>query len=253
MGKASTVGHQPLEETFTDLNILELKLRHPREIHSRLFSKPEEGKNGADWEWWLTNSNQSKWLGLRVQAKILQLKSDTFPHIHYKSGKSKTYQSAKLKRECAKEGLIPLYALYVYEEPIPSALDRRCGSFAHSPESYGCSLISLGHVESLQKDGEKKDRPSVLSEALPWHCLVCCSGHGGVDLPTKAWSLLQNRIGANAPRTPTKEMVQSLAGSAIGPKDQPPDYVRAILDDRPGDLAPRHARGVLVIQGREGG
>lgn len=253
MGRAKTVGHQPLEETFTDLNILALKVRHATEIHSRLFSKPEEGKNGADWEWWLSNSKGSMWLGLRVQAKVLQLKSDSFPHIHYKSGKSKTYQSAKLKSECAKEGLIPLCALYVYEEPVPSAPHRRCGSFAHSPESYGCSLISLRHVEALRNAGERKDRHSVLSEALPWHCLVCCSGYGGDDLPTRAWLLLQRRLGISAPRNMTKDTIQLTKGHSIGPRSQPPEYVRAILEDRSTDLSPPHVRGVLVVQGREDG
>lgn len=253
MGRANAVGHQPLEETFTDLNILELKARHATEIHSRLFSKAEEGKNGADWEWWLTNSARSKWLGLRVQAKVLQLKSDTFAHIHYRSGRSRIYQSTKLKRECAAEGLIPLYSLYVYEVPVPSAPNRQCGSFAHSPESYGCSLISLKHVEALQKAGEKKDRISVLSEAIPWHCLVCCSGYGGDDLPTRAWSLLQGRLGVSAPRRTTSETARAVRDIAVGPRSQPPEYVQAILEDRHSELSPSHARGVLVIQGREDG
>ncbi|WP_255349034.1 hypothetical protein [Methylotenera sp. 1P/1] len=39
----------------------------------------------------------------------------------------------------------------------------------------------------------------------------------------------------------------------IGPRNQPPEYVRAILEDRPSDLSPIHSRGVLVIQGRENG
>src|SRR5690606_6329527 len=108
MGRARRVGHQPLEETFTDTNILELKDRHPAEISCLTFTKPQEGINGADWEWWLTDTSKSKWLGLRVQAKVLHLDSNTFAHLHYKSGKSKTYQATKLKRESAKDGLIPL-------------------------------------------------------------------------------------------------------------------------------------------------
>lgn len=253
MGRAKAVDHQPLEETFTDMNILELKVRHASEIHCRLFNKREEGTSGADWEWWLTNSTGSSWLGLRVQAKVLQLKSDSFPHLHYKSGKSKTYQSTKLKRECAKEGLIPLYGLYVHEEPIPSGPHRRCGSFAHSPESYGCALTSLPHVERLQKDSERNDRIAVLSEALPWHCLVCCSGYGGEDLPTRAWSLIRGNLGVSVPRRQVRETAQALKGISIGPRSQPPEYVRAIFDGRPSDTSPSHARGVLVVQGREDG
>ena len=60
MGRARRVGHQPLEETFTDTNILELKDRHPAEIFCQTFTKPQEGINGADWEWWLTDASKSK-------------------------------------------------------------------------------------------------------------------------------------------------------------------------------------------------
>ena len=84
--------HQPLEETFTDLNILELKCRHPTEIYSEVFTKRREGVNGADWEWWLTNKSRSLWLGLRVQAKVLHLANNTFEHLHYRRRKTKTYQ-----------------------------------------------------------------------------------------------------------------------------------------------------------------
>ena len=143
MGRALRVGHQPLEETFTDTNILELKDRHPQDIYCRTFTKPQEGINGADWEWWLTDAKRSAWLGLRVQAKVLHLESNTFAHLHYKSGKTKGYQASKLKRECATEGLIPLYCFYLHERPGATVRSTRCGSFAHAAEAYGCALAPL--------------------------------------------------------------------------------------------------------------
>lgn len=232
MGRARRVDHQPLEETFTDTNILELKDRHPTEIYSRVFNKYEEGLNGADWQWWLTNASMTSWLGLRVQAKVLHLKSDTFAHLHYKSGKSKTYQLTKLKRECAKEGLVPLYCFYVHE-PVPNAHLRRCGSFAYSPESYGCALASLPHIEALQKCGESKDFQSVMGRAFPWHCLVCCSGYGGQDLPSRAWALLQHELGVKPTRHQATKTIQTLQGNIIGPRSQPPEYVRAYVPRQP--------------------
>jgi len=129
MGSARRVGHQPQEETFTDTNILDLKVRHGDEIHSRTYNKRQEGLNGADWQWWLTNQAMDSWLGLRVQAKVQNLEADSFDHLHYQSGKSKTYQSSILKRECAKEGLIPLYCLYTVgpaktRKPAPFLANR---------------------------------------------------------------------------------------------------------------------------------
>ncbi len=251
MGKARRVGHQPLEETFTDINILELRDRHPGEIHCHTFTKPQEGINGADWEWWLTDASMSTWLGLRVQAKVLNIRSNAFDHLHYKSGKAKVYQSRKLKRECVREGLIPLYCFYSYshKHPVPS-----CGSFAHAAEAYGCALASLAHVEALQKKGEVHDFSSVIKGTLPWHCLVCCSGFGGENLPDRAWLLLQSGLGVKAPRQRFSASQESLAQrQPIGPRSQAPQYVRAIIEGQLPDSAPQNIRGIVVVKDAEGG
>jgi hypothetical protein len=253
MGRARRVGHQPLEETFTDTNILELKDRHPTQVYSRVFNKHEEGRNGADWEWWLINASITSCLGLRVQAKVLDLNSNTFAHLHYRSGKSRIYQLTKLKRECANEGLVPLYCFYLHEQPVPGTDSRRCGSFTHSPESYGCALASLPHVEALQAHSELRDFGSVMEQAFPWHCLVCCSGYGGIDLPQRAWALLQRGLGIKPSRSRVTETTQAPRGKIIGPRSQLPEYVRAIVDGRRSDYVPPNIRGVLVLRGAEDG
>ena len=72
LGRARTVGYQPLEETFTDTNILDLKYKHPREVYPHIFSKRDEGVNGADWEWWLTNRLRSNWLGTASPSEDIE-------------------------------------------------------------------------------------------------------------------------------------------------------------------------------------
>ncbi|SEO18262.1 hypothetical protein SAMN05216404_11329 [Nitrosospira multiformis] len=247
LGRARRVEHQPLEETFTDTNILDLKERHPTEIYSRVYNKRDEGKSGADWEWWLTNWSMTNWLGLRVQAKILNLELDAFSHLHYKSGKSKEYQSTKLKRESAKEGLIPLYCFYVHEEPVSQGGQRWCGSFGYSPEYYGCSLASISHIETL-RTARKDDRESVMQKTIPWHCLVCCRGYEGDDLPNRAWLLLQHRLKIAAPLIRTRDNQQAFQGKPIGPRPQAPDYVRSVIENRRPDGIPTNSRGVLVLR-----
>lgn len=252
MGRARRVGHQPLEETFTDTNILELKDRHPAEIFCRTFTKPQEGINGADWEWWLTDASKSKWLGLRVQAKVLHLDSNTFPHLHYKSGQSKVYQATKLKRECATDGLIPLYCLYLHYQPTSFRPGIRCGTFGYTAETYGCSLVPLAHIESLQKDGEKNDLKSVVNGAYPWHCLVCCSGYGGGTLPERALALLTFGMGVAIPREDVRRD-NEVERQLIGIHAQPPHYVRAITAGQQPDSVPKATRGVVVVKEAEGG
>ncbi len=251
MGRARRVGHQPLEETFTDTNILELKDRHPDEIYCRTFNKPEEGRNGADWEWWLSNHAMTSWLGLRVQAKVLHLTSDTFAHLHYKSGKSKVYQLTKLKREAAKEGLVPLYCIYSHEATTPRVSPRRCGSFAQASEAYGCALATLAHIEELQVAGEKRDYADVLRGALPWHCLVCCSGYGGDDLPSRAWSLLQGGMDVKSARLRRASAEAVGRAPLIGIRSGAPEYVCAVIEGRAEDTSPKKVGGVLVLRGKD--
>lgn len=240
LAKSRRVGHQPLEETFTDINILELKDRHPHEIYSQLFTKPQEGLNGADWEWWLTDSQRKAWLGLRVQAKILELSSNEFAHLHYK--KRKTYQSTKLKKSCAKLGLVPLYCFYSHWPGYEDPSFTPCGSFAHSAESYGCSLVCLKHIESLRKENEVKSLRRVIVEAYPWHCLVCCQGFGNRTLPERAWAFLQ---GVFEIRPPPRKKADT---PIIGLREQPPLYVGRLFEGSVIEAPDPALRGIVLIR-----
>lgn len=248
LARARRVEHQPLEETFTDTNILDLKDRHPNEIYCQTFTKREEGINGADWEWWFTDATKSRFLGLRIQAKVLHLKTNTFPHLHYCNGK--TYQIARFKRACAKDGLVPLYCFYIHHPELLKL--QHCSSFTLIPEFYGCAIAPLAHIEALKNKGETNDLESVARGIWPWHCLVCCSGFGGVSLPDRAWHFLQHGLGIKAPRrrrVPAAE--QSWRERDLGPRplDRVPPYVHALLDRREPDSPPAGVRGVILIAG----
>lgn len=246
LAKGRRVGHQPLEETFTDLNILELKDRHPNEIYSQTFNKRQEGVNGADWEWWLTNSSKSLWLGLRVQAKVLHLATDSFPHLHYESGTPKIYQLSKLKNEAARNGLFPLYCFYTHSNSHKLASAPPCLTFPYAPESYGCALTSVNHVENLQTAGKINDYLSVMSAAVPWHCLVCCTGYSSGDLPKRAQAYLQATFNVD-------ENISQDEGAQLKLRSRPPQYVLDVLEGRETEDLPQGVQGVLIITGRDDG
>jgi hypothetical protein len=246
LAKGRRVGHQPLEETFTDINILELKDRHPAEIYSKTFSKHREGVNGADWEWWLTNSSRSSWLGLRVQAKVLHLATDSFPHLHYKSGTPKTYQLSKLKSEAARDGLFPMYCFYTHDTSQRTAAAPQCRSFPYAPESYGCALTSIDHVENLQTSGEIHDLASVMSAAVPWHCLVCCSGYSKGDLPIRARAYLRATFNVGESAAQDK-------GVGLELISRPPRHVIDALEGREAEDSPQNVQGILIIAPRDDG
>ena len=115
LGRAFAVASPIGEETITDLNLLELRSRHPQEVITRSFSKRAEAAEGADWEWWLTGTSR-RWFGLRVQAKVIDVGTVTFPHLHYRRGARASYQCDQLIRRAltATPPRLPIYCLYCH-------------------------------------------------------------------------------------------------------------------------------------------
>jgi hypothetical protein len=242
LARARRVGHQPLEETFTDVNLLELKDRHPREVITQVFNKPKEGINGADWEWWLTDAAGSQWLGLRVQAKVLDLRTNKFEHLHYRNGRA--YQASKLQNTCGRLGLVPLYCLYMQSDK-DNQLPDRCGSFAHAKESFGCSLVSLAVVNKLRRAGSRRGLIDLAPACVPWHCLVCCEGYGGNSLPERGWELLQAVLEIRPSRQISENTPQ------VGIRPEPPLYVRRLLDQPLSEPPDSALRGIVVVKETE--
>ena len=70
------------EETITDLNLLKLCDKHPNEILTVKCNKYLEGIIGTDWEWFLISSGKS--IALRIQAKIIDVNTLSYPELGYK-------------------------------------------------------------------------------------------------------------------------------------------------------------------------
>jgi len=237
--RAERSKHRLGEETITDLNLLELKERHPSEIIVTTYTKPVEGREGADWEWWLTGRSKL-WLGFRVQAKIIDTSTATFPHLHYRKNANSPYQSDTLitRSLTAVPPRIPVYCLYSYWAPSFGNPVWDCRRFPPRAHAYGCSLLSAYAVVRLRISAAANALSHVRPDMTPWHCLICCSGYGGGDLPTRASSYWR------ATRLEKDRQVLSLrpgaddAGSAdlfatyarIAPVDSPPAYVLAAME-----------------------
>ncbi|MEO3402828.1 DUF6615 family protein [Mucilaginibacter sp. CAU 1740] len=160
------VAYQLKEESFTDFNLIRLKIMHPDEVKIKAFTRIEEGVTGADWEWWL-GDQYNRWIGFRVQAKIIAAEADEFKHLHYK-GKASIPQCEKLILQAAANPTypcIPLYCLYLTRSP-------GAGLPGSDVPLYGCSLLSAFKVRGHRAAGET--RLSILWPDLkPWHTLVC--------------------------------------------------------------------------------
>jgi hypothetical protein len=227
---AKRVGFQLKEETFTDINLLELKLHHPSEVLICEFTKKEEGTNGADWEWWFTNDRS--WIGFRVQAKIINVFSQEFEHLHYQKQDSLP-QSEKLILQAENNGKmprIPLYCLFMSTDQFKECDDIKL---------FGCSLMSAYDVRTLRKERKARHILDVQDHIFPWHKLVC---------HPENISLLQH----------VTSFVNDMDKGEIGIREylieEPPYYVTALLRSNSKNLnfegSPKSLAGVMVIKSR---
>jgi hypothetical protein len=211
------------EESLTDFNLLKIRTRHPNEVFTRTFTKPREAKTGADWEWWLTGPSR-KWLGFRIQAKVIDLRTDTFNHLHYKTRtKPSAYQSDVLVNDAiaACPPRIPAYCLYMNVTNWRSL--RRadvCGSYPVTARSFGCILIDARRIQQLRIASFATGVQSIMPFATPWHCLVCCNGYASGDLPERAHAFWVHRNQWD--RAKAEADLPQLT-------DTPPSYVSALM------------------------
>lgn len=238
--RARGVGHQPLEETVTDNNVIGLKALHPSEVKTTTFSKRREACTGADWEWWFTNRAKSSWFGVRVQAKILKFGSNRYEALHYKT------QTSVLISDAARNGLYPLYCFYSHW-PLTTAIHpRQCGTFPNAPESYGCALVDAHTVSAIKGSSNSDSLTSIMTMAYPWSCLVCC-GRGQADapsedLPGKVRGFLQEVMHTSG------EVQKANIPDVV---ERPPNYVIATVQNEGDHADPGDQRlaGVMIIVG----
>lgn len=219
------VGFQMKEETFTDINMLTLKARSGGQIQTRVFTKKIESINGADWEWWL-KSKANSWIGLRLQAKIINILTDKFEHLHYQTLSTKEYQCDKLIKNALSNPnpRIPLYCLYLQTNDSTCLTKWNCGTLLPLKDLFGCSLVSAFTIKKL-RGSTKSSLKDIESYLKPWHCLVCCTNYGKRDFVENIQAYAMNNFEFN------NDLVSNLNVSI--PEEfvtnKPPPYVLEIL------------------------
>ncbi len=156
------------EETITEMNLLEIRRRHPHKVTLLTFSKSQESKNtGADWEWHIIGSVYT--LKMRVQAK----------RIHKAGGIGKLQQMGK---EAAK----PQIDLLIEDAKANSLFPAYCFYCAEPQRSYWVKGTVEGQVEAFEtgcliadaetvKSKSPKKLYEIENDTVPWHFL--CTRH----------------------------------------------------------------------------
>lgn len=258
--RADRVGHQPGEETITDLLLLEWQDELVPQLITVAHNKKRESKTGADWEWWFIGRS-GKAVGIRIQAKILSLKSNRFQHLHYYVNRSKPprreYQCDVLI-DASRSGMpstIPLYCLYVWWQPGPK-YTLGAPKIRGMQQAYGCSLLSVNHVRSLRAQSQLDDLSSTKRYLIPLHALVCPDALSAeVDLPDliieRLASTLEELAEAEADAAVAIEDDRWVDYRAVEPTTAKPGYVWQMLREEPEVDVPAKLRGVVVFRQAE--
>lgn len=212
------------EESITDLLILNMKKWGKGTVDIKTFTRPQEGKNGSDWQMWFTGPS-GKWLGMRVQAKVLNFASENFEHLHYKNSDNPRFQVELLIDDAERHGLIPLYCLYSNWNTSKYKTSWRCHTHRNSVYHFGTSILSPYIVDQLRKDGKENRLASIIKHIRPMHCIFCCNCFGEGDLPERALRYIKDTgfldyLAAPAGNIPDSGFVRNTA----------PDYLYLLLN-----------------------
>lgn len=152
------------EETITESTLLEIWRRHSKIVKIRTFTKRQEARNGADWEWHLIGRKYT--LKMRVQAKRLPKNTLQFPGLFtYKAKSAPHPQVDMLIAEAKRDRLLPILCFYSKE----SAKSRWRKSAMPSPYEAGCLI---GPARKIKRHGYQ-DLASLEARCVPWHLMVC--------------------------------------------------------------------------------
>jgi len=219
--ESRNLGYQIGEESMTDFLILNLKKYGAGKLLVKSFTRHAESTNGADWEWWLTGPSGA-WIGMRIQAKIINLQSEKFEHLHHKNRHGA--QVDLLLSDASRHQLIPLYCMYCNWDPKKYKTPRKCLTYKPSVRHYGNSILGASFVKELQKNN-KKHLVSIINHLLPMHCIFGSKGHSlKGDLPVRAFKYLK----ANGLAKMYENQESSLAKILL--KKEVPTYVNHLLE-----------------------
>ncbi|WP_445406210.1 DUF6615 family protein [Acinetobacter seifertii] len=167
------------EESITDFLIFNLTKSAGKKLKIKSFSRNEEAVNGADWEWWFTGPS-GKWIGMRVQAKIINLSNEKYMSFKHKNKNG--CQIDLLESNARFKGMIPIYCMFTNWEPQKYITPQKCGSHKSYVRHYGVSLLSISSARKVTTS-KTIHLSKVISNFIPLHCIFCSSSSKSLDLP----------------------------------------------------------------------
>jgi hypothetical protein len=258
-GQAKSVGLPFGEETVTENLLLDLALTYPGKVTIVPFSKPIEGKTGADWAWAFESADGAYNYPMMVQAKVLDALDRGYGEIPRNVGTSSVRQIDRLIDTADSFGFPAFYAFYNHlndSTRVPSnchSLDMtRSGPI---PETWGVSIAPAENVRKVLNDVTFETHKA---HSIPLHCLICSHGQGTPGSSGSPGRIAENfSLGAfsKMPGLPSgdpdagggmKKELHSIFRDALEAAEMGPEN-RAVWIDKLIDKYPTVA-GVVVIR-----
>ncbi len=185
--QAQRLGTKIGEESVTDFFLLNLRKEATSKIKIKSFIKHDEAKNGSDWEWeseWWFTGPSDQWLGMRIQAKVISLKTDRYEYLH-RSKQGTTPQVETLITAAMKDNKVPVYCLYSYwstRKNLYKAIFSEHHPGLRAPD-FGASIVDALTIRRLSRTGKANHLSDLLPEMRPLHHLFCPGTTTKDDLP----------------------------------------------------------------------
>jgi hypothetical protein len=166
INSAILTGLGVLEETITNVNLIEIELSHKDFIVTKQFTRKEEGsESGADWLWFI--GEPGCWFPLLVQAKIINPKTSMCFYLNYRRGEQRNL----LLKFASQYKLFPLYCIYShisetfqpYSQLAPLLMDL-------NSKEWACSFVSPKQIQNLVKL-KRRTQVDLLYYGIPWSFL----------------------------------------------------------------------------------
>ena len=239
-----TVGLAPGETTLTDNALLDLASDNGASMRIQRFTQSQEGRNGADWEWWIRDRHGC--VGFRMQAKRVNPSTGRVALDQLAAKSLRPFfhrQIDAFAQRCKLDGIAGLYCVYGDAQAV--APDASAGHCPHGPansEVWGCAILLTSTAMRLA-DEKTLDAATVLGAGSPWHRLVC---HGPAAVSPTASVLTTFDSMGEAEREALREARQRRdvhvadppADLAIGPPPatEPPEGVSRYFEQWDGPI-----------------
>jgi hypothetical protein len=251
-------GVELYEETITQDLLLDISVAFPA-MSVQTFTKREEGRNGADWqwEWWFEGR---RWFGLRIQAKRLKPLSSHQPgyDLGYIPPSRKRRQIDLLLADARRVGMQAAYVLYNGPDLDSVSFAWRCHRLPPKAAFFGISLLPATIARELV-DAGTVDLTTVGSRSRPWSCLASCASSGCRSLLERSWlnssgiddtdlpwwvalSFFRMELQARGETESDEFDAAAVPRVLPGMRDRPPAYVIGLLNQdfvADGALPPR--------------